>query len=78
MDEDVTGAEEGTGVGGGGQGGGHGLRDPDVCCISHQKGHGALGQPTPPSAQQHLSEQRSRAAEKRGQSLRRRLQAHKR
>lgn len=37
MDEVVTGAEEGTGVGGGGQGGGHGLRGPDVFCISHQK-----------------------------------------
>lgn len=48
MDEDVTRAEEGTGVGGGGQGGGHGLRDPDICCISHQKGHGAPRQPTTP------------------------------
>lgn len=48
MNEDVTAAEEGTGVGRGGQRGGHCLRDPDVCCITHQKGHGALGQPTPP------------------------------
>lgn len=78
MNKDVTAAEEGTGVGRGGHGGGHGLRDPDVCCITHQKGHGALGQPTTPSTQQHLSERRSRAAEKRGRSLSLQLQAHKR
>lgn len=49
MDEDGTAAEEGTGVGRGGQGGGHSLRDPDVCCISHQKSHRAP--PLPPTSE---------------------------